>query len=98
MLVCRHPSLLFRVHPAGREIFFYYFNMEKKALILIYLTWFSSSSPRPISCVYLYCNVHAAIINLTYFNPHSLQLANEQLHGTSFPRLSCLRRLGWVML
>ena len=37
MLVCRHPGLFFRVHPAGRKKgFFYHFEMEKIALILIY--------------------------------------------------------------
>ena len=45
------------------------------ALILIYLTWFSSSLLRSISCVYFFCNVHDTIINLAYFNPHNLQLA-----------------------
>ena len=42
MLVCRHPGLFFRVHPAGRKNF-YNFEMEKKALILIYFTRFSCS-------------------------------------------------------
>ena len=45
------------------------------ALILIYLTWFSSSLLRSISCVYFFRNVHAISINLAYFNPHKLQLA-----------------------
>ena len=49
--------------------------MEKIALILIYLTWFSSSSLRSTWCVYFFCNVHAAIINLAYFNPNNAQLA-----------------------
>ena len=39
MLVCRHPSLFFQVQPAGREKkIFYNFEMEKIALISIYLT------------------------------------------------------------
>ena len=50
--------------------------MEKIALILIYLTWFSSSSLRYNSCVYSFCNVHAIIMNLAYFNPHNPQLAD----------------------
>ena len=36
MLVCRHPDLFFRVHPASRIFFFYHFGMEKIALIRIY--------------------------------------------------------------
>ena len=35
MLVCRHPGLCFWVHPAGWKKFFYNFDMEKAALILI---------------------------------------------------------------
>ena len=38
ILVCRHPGLLFPVHPAGRKFFFFHFEMERIALILIYLT------------------------------------------------------------
>ena len=49
--------------------------MGNVALILIYLTWFSSSSLRSTSCVYLFCNVHATIIDLADFNPYNLQLA-----------------------
>ena len=65
MLVCRHPSLFFQVQPAGREKnFFYHFEMEKIALISIYLTWFLSSSLRFISRVYFFCDVHASIMNL----------------------------------
>ena len=37
ILVCRHPGLFFRLHPAGREKN-YHFEMEKIALILIYLS------------------------------------------------------------
>ena len=48
--------------------------MEKIALILIYLIWFSSSLLCSISLGYLFCNVHATIINLAYLNPHNLQL------------------------
>ena len=36
MLVCRYPGLFFRVHPTGRKVFFYHFEMEKITLILIY--------------------------------------------------------------
>ena len=49
--------------------------MKKIALILIYLTWLSSSSLRSTSCVYFFCNVHATIMNLAYFNPHNPELA-----------------------
>ena len=42
MLVCRHPGLFFREHPAGRKILFLSFWDEKDS-ILIYLTWFSCS-------------------------------------------------------
>ena len=68
--------MLFRVHPAGGKNIFFHFEMEKIALIYIYLTWFSSFSLRYISCVYFFCNVHATIMNLAYFDPHSLQLAD----------------------
>ena len=71
MLVCRHSGVSFRVHPAGRKL-----EMEKIALILIYVTWFSSFLLRSTSCVYFFCTVHAAIMNLTYFNSHNLQLTN----------------------
>ena len=50
--------------------------MEKIALILIYLTWFSSSSLSSISFVSFFSNVHTAIINLAYFNPRNLELAD----------------------
>ena len=74
MLVCRHPGLPFLSTP-GRpgKTFFNGFGMEKIALILIYLTRFSSSSLRPIFCFYFFCNVHVTILNLTYFNRHNLQ-------------------------
>ena len=36
ILVCRHPSLVFRVHPVGRKKIFCHFEMEKVALIFIY--------------------------------------------------------------
>ena len=36
MLVCNHTGLFFRVLLAGRKNFFYHFEMEKIALILIY--------------------------------------------------------------
>ena len=36
MLVCRHPGLFFRVHPARRKMSFYHFEMEQIALILIF--------------------------------------------------------------
>ena len=36
MLVCRHPGLFFRVHPASRKFFFFIIEMKKIALILIY--------------------------------------------------------------
>ena len=49
--------------------------MEKIEVIPIYLTWFSSSSLLSTSCVYFFCNVHANIMNLAYFNPLNLQLA-----------------------
>ena len=36
--------------------------MEKIALILIYLTWFSSSSLHSTLCVYSFCNVYSTIL------------------------------------
>ena len=36
MLVCRHPGLFFLSTPGRSEKFFYHFEMEKIALILIY--------------------------------------------------------------
>ena len=44
--------------------FFFDFEMEKIALILPYLTLFSSSLLRSIFCFYFFCNIHATIINL----------------------------------
>ena len=77
MLVCHHPGPLFPEHPAGQEFFFFFpFEMEKRALILIYLTWFSSSSLSSISFVSFFSNVHTAIINLAYFNPRNIELAD----------------------
>ena len=37
MLVFRHPGLFLQVHPTDRK-FFYHFDMENIALILVYLT------------------------------------------------------------
>ena len=74
MLVYRHPGLFVQVHPAGRKTFFINLEMEKIALILIYSTGLLSSSLHSISCVYLFCNVHATTMNLAYFNPHNPQL------------------------
>ena len=48
--------------------------MEKIALILTYLTWFSSSSPLFTLLVYFFYSVYATIMNLAYFNPHNPQL------------------------
>ena len=96
MLVCCYLGLLFWVHPVGQKyVFFFHLKMEKIALILVYLTWFSNSSLGLISCVYFFCNVRATIMNLTYFNSHNLQLAD--LHETTFPRLSLssLHLRGW---
>ena len=96
MLVCCYLGLLFWVHPVGQKyVFFFHLKMEKIALILVYLTWFSNSSLSLISCVYFFCNVRATIMNLTYFNSHNLQLAD--LHETTFPRLSLssLHLRGW---
>ena len=50
-------------------------EMTKIALIFIYLTYFWSFLLRSASCVYIFFNVHATIINLAYFNPHNPQLA-----------------------
>ena len=96
MLVCCYLGLLFWVHPVGQKYVFFFFplKMEKIALILVYLTWFSNSSLSLISCVYFFCNVRATIMNLTYFNSHNLQLAD--LHETSFPRLSLLPPSPWM--
>ena len=55
--------------------FFLSFEMEKTALIFLYLTWFSSSSLRSTLCVYILCNVHVFIMNLAYFNPNNPRLA-----------------------
>ena len=77
-----------------RNMVFFHLEMEKIALILVYLTWFSNSSLCLISCVYFFCNVRATIMNLTYFNSHNLQLAD--LHETSFPRLSLLPPSPWM--
>ena len=52
----------------------YHFEVEKIALIFIYLIWLSSSSLRCTSCVYFLCSVHTNIINLAYFNPQNPQL------------------------
>ena len=46
MLACRHLSLFFRVQPAGQD---------GKNLILIYLTWYSSSSLRFMCLLLLQC-------------------------------------------
>ena len=43
--------------------------MEKVALILIYVTLFSSSLLRSTSWIYFFWNVHATIMNLAYFDP-----------------------------
>ena len=86
----------FRVHPAGRKIFFNHFKMEKIALILIYLTSFLSSSLRSTLCVYFLCNVDATIMNLAYLHPHIPQLAGSELHGTFLPRLSFLPPSPWM--
>ena len=83
MLVCWHPGLLFLVHPAGLN--------RKIALISIYLTWLLSSLHRCTSCVYFFGNVDATIMNLTYFNPHNLQLAPLNLVLTAVSSfLSCV--------
>ena len=50
--------------------------MGKIAFTLIYLTWFSSASLRSTSCIYFFFNVDVTIMNLAYFNPKNLQLAN----------------------
>ena len=60
--------------PVGRGIF-YHFEMEKVALVFSYLTLSLSSSLFSTSCVYFFFNVHTAIMNLAYFNPHNPQLA-----------------------
>ena len=53
------------------EIFFYHLELEKVALVSIYLTWFSSSSLRSTLCVCFFCNVHTTILNLGCFNPRN---------------------------
>ena len=62
MLVCCHPGVFFSRTPG--EFFFYHFEMEMIALIVIYFTWFLSSSLRSISSVYFFNNVHVTIMNL----------------------------------
>ena len=37
-------------------------------------------------------------MNLAYFNPNNLQLAGQQLHGTSFPQISVLSILVNTMM
>ena len=79
MLVCRHQGLFFFLSTPDRSgkffFFFYHFELEKIALILIYLTWFLSSSPHFTSCVCFFYNMHVTIMNLAYFNPHNPRLA-----------------------
>ena len=58
----------------GKKIF-NRFEMEKIVLILIYLSWFSSSLLHLILCVYFFCNVHTTIMNLAYLILHNPQLA-----------------------
>ena len=48
--------------------------MKNITLILIYLTWFSSSLLRPTSFVNFFSDVHITTMNLAYFNPHTPQL------------------------
>ena len=80
--------------PVG-NFFFFHFEMERIALILIYLTWISSSSLCSIY-VYFFCNVDATIMILAYLNPQNPRLASKRLHGTSFPRLSLLCPSPWM--
>ena len=80
--------------PVGK-FFFFHFEMERIALILIYLTWISSSSLCSI-CVYFFCNVDATIMILAYLNPQNPWLASKRLHGTSFPRLSLPCPSAWM--
>ena len=76
---------------------FYHFETEKIALIFMYLNWFSSSSLRSTSCVYWFYNVHAIIMNLAYFNPHSSNPRNWQANSSKEPRrLSLLRSSLWI--
>ena len=75
MLVCHHPGPLFPEHPAGQEFFFFFVLRWKKEHWSL-LTWFSSSSLSSISFVSFFSNVHTAIINLAYFNPRNLELAD----------------------
>ena len=96
MLVSCNPSLFFRIHPAYWKNFFYHFEMDKIALILIYFTWFSNSLLCSTSSVYFFCNVHATIMTVAHFNPHNLQLAVWQLHWTSFPLLPLLHPTLWM--
>ena len=70
--------------------------MEKVALILIYVTLFSSSLLRSISWIYFFWNVHATMMNLAYFDPLNSQLEGLQLYGASFPQLSLLRPSPWM--
>ena len=64
MLVCCHPGVFFSRTPGESEIFFYHFEIEMIALIVIYFTWFLSSSLRSILSVYFFNNVHVTIMNL----------------------------------
>ena len=97
MLVCCHQGLFFRVHLVGRRNnFSYHFEVEKIALVFIYLTWFSTSLLRSTSCVYFFCNVHPIILKLAYFNPHKLPLVGEQLQEPHFHgSLSTVRPHRW---
>ena len=49
--------------------------MKNITLILIYLTWFSSSLLLPTLRVNFFSNVHVTTMNLAYFNSHKPQLA-----------------------
>ena len=63
------------------------FEIEKIALIHIYLTWFLSSSLRSTYCVYFFFNVHATIKSLAYFNPALIHtVSNEQANSSMEPR------------
>ena len=56
--------------------------MEKIALILIKWTWFWSSLLRSTLFVYFFCNAHATVINLAYFNKRPcFNAPNPQLAG-----------------
>ena len=52
--------------------------MEKNSInpYLLNLIFEFFAPLRSISCVHFFCNVHATIINLAYFNPRNLQLAD----------------------